>query len=817
MFPQSESLHLPQIVPPKIMLKATARIIIRYRFASLFTLLILTGIMAYFASQVQLSYEGAKILPVTDSTYAEYLRFKEKFGEDGTVMVIGFQSDKIWQQKTFLGWYDLTSAVKSIDGIQEVVSVARAFHVERNDSTHKLDFKPLFKNRPATQAQVDKIRQDFSDLPFYEGLLFNPESKATLMAITFDQVKLNTKGRIDMVKHIRDMSEKFAAENNLQLHYSGLPYIRTAVSEKIVGEMKMFVILALIITSLILLAFFRSFNAVLFPMIVVVFGVIWSFGTLVLFGYKITILTSLIPPLIIVIGIPNCILLLNKYQQEYARHGNKIKSLARTIHRIGASTFMANVTTALGFLVFAFTHSGVLIEFGIITSINVMITFIISLVLIPIVYSFLPPPTEKQVKHLERKGLQFFLDKIDHWVHHYRKRIYLIVFILLAVSAYGISRITTVGFVVDDLPKKDVIYTDLKFFEEHFRGVLPFEVTIDTKKEGGALELKTLYKIHRLQKVIANYKEFSEPVSIAEGIKFSYQGLNDNQSKYYLIPNVEEMARLSSYSSGAKENQRMFRSIIDSSNQVTRISFQVADIGSIKMKILLDEIRPRLDSIFSPEDYNLKLTGNSIIFLKNNDYLLLNLKESVLLAILLIGTVMFFLFMSFRMVVIALIPSMSPLLLTAAIMGFFSIPLKPSTILIFSIAFGIASDGTMYFLTKYRQELRKYGGSISKTVSLSIQETGVSMIYTAIILFAGFFIFAASSFGGTSALGVLISVTLLIAMFSNLILLPSLLLSLEKRIITKAFLKEPLFQVFDEDEDVELDDLKVQSDDRIKE
>lgn len=579
--------------------------------------------------------------------------------------------------------------------------------------------------------------------------------------------------------------------------------------------MKMFVALALFITALILLIFFRSFYAVLFPMIVVVLGVIWSFGTLVLFGYKITILTSLIPPLIIVIGIPNCILLLNKYQQEFAKHGNQIKALVRSIYRIGVSTFFANVTTALGFLVFAFTHSDVLIEFGLITSLNVMITFLISLIFIPIVFSFLPPPSAKQVKRLDRKTLNRFLKRIDRWVHQYRKRVYAIVIVLVVISLYGMTKITTVGFVVDDLPKKDVIYTDLKFFEKHFRGVLPFEVAIDTRKPGGALDLSTLYKINRLQKVMANYKEFSEPVSVAEGIKFSYQGLNDNDPKRYIIPNVEELGRLKGYAGGAKDNQRMFRSIIDSTKQITRISFQVADIGSIKMKTLLAEIKPRVDSIFPAENYDVKLTGNSIIFLKNNDYLLLNLKESVLLAILLIGTVMFFMFMSFRMVVIALIPSMTPLLITAAMMGYFSIPLKPSTILIFSIAFGIASDGTMYFLTKYRQEMRKFGGSISRTVSTVIRETGVSMIYTAVILFSGFFIFTASSFGGTSALGMLISVTLLIAMMSNLIFLPCLLLSLERRIITKAFLSEPLIQVFDEEEDVELDDLQVQKEVKV--
>ncbi|MFM8432771.1 MAG: efflux RND transporter permease subunit [Bacteroidota bacterium] len=791
------------------MLEAAARIILRYRVATLIVLLLLTGFMGFMATKVQLSYEGAKILPESDPTYAQYLRFKKQFGEDGTVMVIGFQSPKIWDKETFADWYTLTDRVKKVDGIQEALSIGRVFSLVRNDSLQQLDFLPVVPRRPETQGEVDSLRGVLNDLPFYEGLLFNAETNTTLMAITFDQARLNSKGRISTVREIKAMADSFAVRNGVELHYSGLPYIRTAVTDKIAGEMKMFVLLALIITAVILIVFFRSFQAVLFPLIVVIFGVIWSFGTMVLIGYKITILTSLLAPLIIVIGIPNCILLLNKYQQEYQKHRNQIKALARTIYRIGASTFFANVTTSLGFLVFAFTHSEVLTEFGIITSLNVMLTFLISLILIPIVFSFLPPPTEKQTRHLERRGLQKILRRIDRWVHQYRWRVYGVVGAVVVISLYGMTKITTVGFVVDDLPKKDVIYQDLKFFERNFKGVLPFEVAIDTKKPGGALELKTLYKINKLQKLLAQYPEFSEPVSVAEGIKFSYQGLNDGDPKRYIIPNIQELSRLSSYAGVAKGNQKMFRSILDSTKQKTRISFQVADIGSIKMKTLLEELQPRIDSIFEPAAYEVSLTGNSIIFLKNNDYLLLNLKESVLLAILLIGSVMFFLFMSFRMVVIALIPSMVPLMLTAAFMGYFSIPLKPSTILIFSIAFGIASDGTMYFLTKYRQELRKFGGSISRTVSLTIEETGISMVYTAVILFSGFFIFSASSFGGTSALGILISVTLLIAMCSNLIFLPTLLMSLQKRLITKAFLKEPLIQVFDEDEDVELDHLQV--------
>jgi predicted RND superfamily exporter protein len=793
------------------MLEKIARIILRNRKTMLAALCVVTIVMMALSFRVKLSYETAKILPDDDSTLVTYNKFKQKFGEDGSVMILGFQSKDLFRLDLFNNWYDLTQEVKKMEGIQEVISTARSYYVVRNDSMQRLDFKPILTHRPVSQAEVDTVKSILMQLPFYDGLLFNKETDVTIMAITLDQAKINTKSRIEIVQHIKELGDRFAAANNLTIHYSGLPYIRTAVTAKVVSEMKLFLILALVITACILLFFFRSFYPVLFPMLVVMMGVIWSFGTLVLLGYKITILSSLIAPLIIVIGVPNCILLLNKYQQEFAKHGNQAKALSRMISKIGVTTFFANVTTAIGFFVFYFTHSAILQEFGITAALNVMLTYIISLIFIPVVFSFLPPPNPKQIRHLDRKGINLILEKIDVWVHRYRKRFYLIVLVVVAISVYGVTKMTTVGFVVDDLPKKDVIYTDLKFFEKNFKGVLPFEVSVDTKKPGGALTLPTLYKINRLQKIFAGYPEFSEPVSIAEGIKFSYQGLNDGDPKRYIIPNVEELGRLKNYSGTAKGNERMFRSIIDSAKQTTRISIQVADIGSIKMKVLLNEIKPRVDSVFDPKEYNVSLTGNSIIFLKNNDYLQKNLRESVFLAIFLIGSLMFLLFMSARMIFIALIPSLVPLIITAGIMGFAHISLKPSTILIFSIAFGIASDGTMYFLTKYRQELNRHAGSISKTVSVTIQETGVSMVYTAVILFFGFFIFTASNFGGTSALGILISVTLLIAMFSNLIFLPALLLSLEKRVITRAFLKEPLIQMYDEEEDVELSELKIQS------
>jgi predicted RND superfamily exporter protein len=437
-------------------------------------------------------------------------------------------------------------------------------------------------------------------------------------------------------------------------------------------------------------------------------------------------------------------------------------------------------------------------------------TYITSLMLIPIIFSYLPAPDKKHTSHLEAKRLTKILTKVDYWVHHYRRAIYMIVVAMVLISVYGITKIKVIGFVVDDLPKKDPIYIDLHYFEKNYHGVLPFEISIDTRKKGGALSMTTLYKINALQKELKKYPELSKPVSAVEAIKFSYQAYKGGAPKYYILPSGLELAKISSYFSNSKQKKDgMFKSFIDSNRQITRVSIQMADIGSVRMRELVNDIRPSIDSIFPPKDYRVSISGNSLMFLKGNNYLVKNLQESVLLAIFLISLVMITLFASVRMVVISVLPSIIPLIITAGLMGYFHIPLKPSTILIFSIAFGIASDGNMYFLTKYKQELKNHQFSISKTVSLTIKETGISMIYTAIILFCGFGIFSASSFGGTAALGVLISLTLLVSYCSNLILLPCFLLSLEKSITIKAFSKEPLFEIYDE-EDIELEHLEIE-------
>ena len=678
------------------------------------------------------------------------------------------------------------------------MSVPTVFKFVKNDSLEKFDFVPLIKHPLRNQADVDSVRDDFLALPFYEGIIYNKETGANVMAITFTKKDLNSKRRLEIVAEIRVLAEAYAKKHHVEMHYSGMPYIRSQVMTKVSHEMTLFLILAIIVTAIILWVFFRSGTVVFFSLIITAVGVLWSMGIMYMFGYKITILSGLIPPLIMVIGLPNCIFLINKYHSEFVAHGNKIKAITRSIETIGVTLFLANITTAIGFGVLYFTKSSMLVEFGVVASISVMATYMITLILVPVILNLLPTPKEKHTKHQDGKVINKALDWVDHLVQKRRAAIYIATTIITLICFWGMTFIDMNGYVVDDLPKKDPIYEDLHFFEKNFNGVLPFEIAVDTKKENGlfANNAKALYKIKALQKIMESYPEFSKPLSIVEAIKFSYQAYNDGNPKYYRLPGVSDLKTLSEYSGSLKGQNNKLAKFIDSTKQTTRISFQAADIGSKRMKELMARLRPQIDSIFPPADYKVSTTGHSLVFLKNNDYLLSNLLESLLIEIILIAIVGIALFRSVRIIILSKLPCLIPLVITAGIMGFLDIRFKPSTILIFSIAFGISSDGTIYFLTKYRQELKKLSYAPA-AISAAIMDTGRSMVYTSIILFFGFSIFSASSFGGTVALGVLMSLTLLISMFTNIILLPAILLSIHTKKQKKEIIEEPLIDIED--------------------
>jgi len=790
-----------------------ARFILRNRIAILIALFLVTVFMGIMSRRIEMSYQYAPLLPEDDPTYMEYESFLDVYGDEGNMIIVGIQNEDFFELNEFNAWQEFSNDLLEIKGVTSVFSIGQSYNLKKNSEEKRFEIDPIFSGTVRYQTELDSLRDVFYSLPFYKELLYNDKNDCYLMAISLDNEILHSKKRVALVNEIQKVGSDFVEKSKRDLHYSGLPYIRVITAEMIKGELNMFIFLALGITALIIFLFFRSFKVMMFSMLVVGVAVIWAIGIQGIFGYKITILTGMIPPLIIVIGIPNSVFLLNKYHQEYRKHKNKIKALQRVIRKIGNATFLTNLTTASGFATFIFTSSKILVEFGVIAAINIMVVFVLSILLIPIIFSFLDGPKERHLNHLDNQVIGKAVNGLVKISLNHRTKVYWVTGALLLLGVFGISKIQTTGYMLDDIPHDDPLYVDLKFFEENFNGLMPLELMIDTKKPNGAISGSNLKRMDKLQEELKEFDAISHPLSMVEVVKFARQAFYNGKESHYKVPSSQERNFILSYvnksNTDSATNNGLVTNFIDSTKQRARLSFRMKDIGTTEMAVLNNKIRETITKIFPAEKYNTSLTGSSVVFFKGTDYLIRNLFTSLMLAVVLIASFMAWMFSSKRMVLVSLIPNIFPLIMTAALMGYFHIPIKPSTILVFSIAFGISVDDTIHYLAKYRQELSETNWSLRAAVVLALKETGVSMIYTSIILFFGFGIFSASQFGGTVALGLLVAVTLLIALFSNLILLPALLLTLEKSITNQSF-KEPLLQIYNEDEDIELEELTIE-------
>ncbi|MFZ1533940.1 MAG: MMPL family transporter [Chitinophagaceae bacterium] len=764
------------------------RFILTYRLPLLLLLAALTGFMVYHASKVELSYDFSKAIPVNNPKYKTYQEFRKKFGEDGNLLVIGIQTDKLFEANIFNSYAELQRKLKKVYGVDDVIGVPSAVNLVKVPETEKLKADTIFAERTLTQAEIDSASAIFLNLPFYRQLLYNPSTNAWLMGVRINKDLMASKKRMNIVSEINELADEFGKQSNLTIYKSGLPHIRTVLSGRIVKEMRMFIIASILLSALILLLFFRSLSAMLLSLSVVVLGVIWSFATIEMMGYKISILNALIPPLIVVIGIPNCIYFLNKFHTAWNETGDKRKSLVMMIDKMGIVTLFCNLAAAIGFAVFALTQSQILREFGIVAGINIIVLFFISLILIPAALSYLPSPKNRHTKYLNNPGLNRWLDRLERWSLNHRKLIYGITIAIVAVSIVGATRLKALGFIVDDIPKEDKIYTDLRFFENNFKGVMPLEIVIDTKKKYGvSRNLNNLERIDSLSQFLAKMPGIAKPLSIVEGLKFAKQAFFDGDSNSYTMPSSYDLPALSQYlnfkgDSVAEKNSfaKIVSTFMDSAKQEARISVSMADVGSSRLPLILDSITVRVNELFAKDKYDVQLTGTSVTFLEGSRYILNGLKDSIAWAFLFIALCMLYLFRSARILLCSLIPNIIPLLITAGIMGWVGVPLKPSTVLVFSVALGIAIDITIRFLVNYKQELPHNNYDMKQTVIETIHSTGISIIYTSLVLIAGFIIFCFSGFDGTKALGWLTSLTLVTATFTNLVLLPAILISFVK-------------------------------------
>ncbi|WP_296381182.1 efflux RND transporter permease subunit [Winogradskyella sp.] len=791
--------------------EAIARIILRNKIFILIALVLATVFFSMQWKHMRFTYTEANMLPDEHEVNIIYNDFLEIFGEEGNLIVLGVKDSTIFSIKQLNAWNTLAESFKDYNEVETVISIKDLQKLVKNTKKEQFDLEPFIKDSITSVEEINKLQDElFNQYPFYDNFLFNAETKTIRTAIYLKKDVVNTSARKDFVlKILQPQIDVFANKTKLEVRVSGMPYIRTLNAQNIVDEIPIFIGAALLVTSLIFFLFFRSFRATFISLIVVCTGVMWTFGILGLLGYEITVLTALIPPLIIVIGIPNCIFLINKYQHEVKSHGNKVKSLQRVITKVGNATLMTNVTTASGFATFILTESKLLKEFGIVASLSILAIFILCLLIIPIMYTFLPYPKQRHLEHLNKRWIGGFVDWMERMVRHKKITIYVTALVLIIASMLGMNQIKISGSLIEDMPQDKQFFKDIRFFEDEFNGIMPLEIMVDTKRKKGVMKLATLKRINELEELIIEIPELSRPISVVSLVKYSKQAYYNGNPKYYQLPTSQENSFILSYAKNSSSDVELLNNFVDSTGQYARITTFMKDIGTDKMERIQENLQNKINKVFPKERYEVTMTGKALVFQKGTKYLVRNLVISLSLAIFLISLFMAYLFRSFRMIIVSLIPNLLPLLVTAGLMGYLGVPIKPSTILVFSIAFGISVDDTIHFLAKYRQELQANHWKIRKSVYAALRETGVSMFYTSIVLFFGFSVFTISSFGGTVALGALVSITLLFAMLSNLLLLPSLLLSLERNIANKEVLRKPAINIIPSEDETE-DDIENQ-------
>ena len=766
--------------------------ILDYKKTYLFFVLLSTVVMGYFAAQIKLSYEYTKAIPSDNPKFVVYNDFVKKYGVDGTTVVVGFKTDHFYTKDFFNQVDALHKAIKQNTSVAEVMSIPTAYTIVKDTVDTKFNATKVFHAPYTSDSLLLADQSVFENLPFYKHLYYNPDSNSYIMAVSFIADSINSGSRTKIIGSVQSELDRFSQATKTEVHVSGLPFIRTIMADRIKKEMLWFLIGSLVLSAITLLLFFRSVSATIMSLAVVLMGVIWSLGSMVLLGQKITLLTALIPPLIVVIGIPNCIYFLNKYHTSYKETINKEKALVQMVGRMGVVTLFCNITAAIGFFVFALTKSPLLKEFGWVSGVNIMILFFISLFFIPPVLSYLPAPKAKHVRYLENKYLEKILVKIERWAFTHTKWVFGITIIAVVISFLGVMQIKKEAFIVDDLPKQDKLYTDLKWFEQHAGGVMPLEILVDTKKPNGLIRsIKPLEQIDEFNTFLLDQPELGKPLGLLEGVKFAKQAFYDGDSLSYAVPTGTEMAFIGPYFASATPKEgvkpsgnnpaQLLNKFIDSAKRQTRITVNMKDIGSAKLPALLSKIDSASVAIFDTAKYNVVITGSSVTFLEGSNFIVKGLGESIFWAFLLIAICMIFLFRSFPILICSLIPNIVPLFITAGIMGWTGISLKPSTVLVFSVALGIAIDVTIRFLVNYKQELPHLNYQVNNTLIQTIRHTGISIIYTSLVLVAGFVIFCFSDFGGTKALGWLTSLTLVVSTLTNLVLLPALIKSFIKQ------------------------------------
>ncbi len=730
----------------------------------------LTLFLGYWFTRVSTDHTAGQFASADTKEARDFQRAGRLFGQSQTVLYIMFEGIDPLEPGFLDELAGFTQRVQQYEGVKQVLSLANMPYLARQGN----GLVPRRLLEP--DVSPDELRRRVLAQPFLQGLLLSRDGKTTVMMVTFDETFNDTPARVKVVRRIADEAEKLPGN----AAFTGFPYLRTQYAERVTRESPLFTLLAMLVSMAFLFLTFRSWRAVVLPTVIVVLGIVWAFGLVSLFGHKLNIVTAVLPALIVVIGIATAIHLMTKYYDLYAAFGDRRKAVTEALQIVGMATFLTAFTTAIGFAVLVFSGSRLLIVFGAFAAVAIMLVYVLCVTLIPLMFLHSRPPSRQVTSLVTHDWFADRFGRLGSFIREHATAIVLVSAVFLVSGAIGATRIPTDIYVFSDFYEDDPLRQDLALYEQYYGGVLPLEVVVESKRPGLFRTPVNLRRLERLQAGLDTLPSVGRTFSVVQLVKLANQAYLGGHPATYRLPSTYELPFLQSALKGLiSGNSRSgmlsnLPKIVDSTFTTTRIYMGISDIGTTRMNQLADTVRARAAAVFPAEQFDVIVTGTAVMSNRSGESLVRNLIWSLAAALVMISAIMALLFRTARLTFISLVPNVLPLVLVGGAMGFGGITLKPSTALIFSLAFGIAVDNTIHFLSKYRL-LRNRGANKNDAIHATLKETGKAMFFASLILVAGFLVFTLSSFGGTVNMGALTSLTLGTALLSNLVLLPALL------------------------------------------
>ncbi|TVR77730.1 MAG: hypothetical protein EA412_10255 [Chitinophagaceae bacterium] len=730
-----------------------------------FIYLLISVVAGFYALRINVVYDFEAFFPSTDTDYAFYRDFREQFEPDDNVLFVAFNREEGLYNQEFLQETKLIT--EELKTLPHVLSVISLHTIQRPLQTPLglTSISALNIDRPERYSSDSlKIAGD----PIVNGKLISED--ATTLNIVLETEQFLTQ---EQAENLNDslfaLLEKKAP--HLKWHVAGRANIQTVFVRKQLEEMQKYILISAVIVLLALYLIFRSIRLTIIAFTSVIIALVIFMGILGFFRVPLDFMSTLFPIIMLIVGMSDMVHILSAYTDGVYKGDDRKVIVKRILKEIGTALLLTSITTSIGFLSLQSSQIEPIRNFGLLAALGVFIAFLVTITFSTSCLLLLNDKKMKSrwrlIRRLEALALRVNGISISH-----EKKILGVGLILLLIGFYGISTISTDARLKSDLPANERITDDFEFYEEKLGGFRPLELALIPAEGKKTDDYRTALEIEKVTRYLRAHPDFSGIISPVDIYKSLHRAHNGDRNSFFHLPGDENT--FERYKRLAANFPKGLGVVQTKDRDIARLSGKMEDVGSYKAKELMQQFDNWFNENIDIELLSYRFTGNGVLFDNNNQYLIKSLLSGLGLAFLVVSVLMAFLFRSFKMVLISLIPNVFPLILTAAFMGFAGVVLDAPTSIIFAIAFGIAVDDTIHFLSRFKLNLAS-GMPVHRAVQNMMRVTGKAVGLTTIILFMGFMVLTTSDYDSTFKVGLLISITLAIAFIADLFIVPVLL------------------------------------------